>query len=186
MRLKMKKGKHRVEKKEKKNHLRKKVIVAAIIVITICGISSKIGTSLEKNISEEYAKDIYKFAYEGKEINLGEKYDSKILTDEVKYYEVKNGDNNIINKVHTFEKFEIATYSEDGEDKIETIYILSENLETKEGVKIGDSFEKMKEKYGEDFYNNEKTYTYTKEKTSINFIIIDNSIASIEYKYLVD
>lgn len=169
----------------------KKVIIAiimiAIIGVIIWGIEEvETEISLNKNnteIEEENTKDIYRFCYEGKIINLGEKYDNEKLEEEAKCYELNN---NIVNKIYTFKKFEITTYLQDGEDKIGSIYLLDESLETEEGIKIGDTFEKLKEKYGEDFYNMESTYTYKKEKTSINFIVIDNYVVSIEYKYLID
>lgn len=183
-----------IAKRAKKTKKIKKVIIAIIVIIAIGMIIWRIddtetGISLNKNntqTEEMNTKDVYQFYCDGKIINLGEEYDKEKLGEEITYYEIKEWSNDTINKVYVFEKYEITTYVEDGKDKIKSIYVLNEDLETEEGIKIGDTFEQMKEKYGEDFYNVETTYTYKKEKTSINFIIINDYIVSIEYQYLLD
>ena len=89
------------------------------------------------------------------------------------------------NFIYSYDEFEIETTIKDNVEKISTIYFTSDSLITNEGIKIGDSLNKMIEVYGNGYeVGNESIYTYRLNNTSIIFIMEDNKIISIQYNYL--
>ena len=54
-------------------------------------------------------------------------------------------------------------------------------VKTAEGLKIGDSFEKLTELYGNDYTVNGNIYKFTKDGTALSILIKNNKVNSIEY-----
>lgn len=54
-------------------------------------------------------------------------------------------------------------------------------VKTEEDVKITDSYNKMIEKYSDNYVREENMYKYIQGKTALKFIIENNIITSIEY-----
>ena len=90
-----------------------------------------------------------------------------------------------MDKIYTFDNYEIHTYPENSTDKVLSVYFLNDQVSTTEGVKIGDSMDKMVETYGDSYEQLETQYTYTKGLTQLKFIVENDVITSIEYNYNV-
>ena len=80
-----------------------------------------------------------------------------------------------LDKIYKYENYEITTYERDGKERIQSIYLLNDM------VKITDSYNKMIEKYSDNYVREENMYTYIQGKTALKFIIENNIITSIEY-----
>lgn len=80
-----------------------------------------------------------------------------------------------LDKIYKYENYEITTYERDGKERIQSIYLLNDM------VKITDSYNKMIEKYSDNYVREENMYTHIQGKTALKFIIENNIITSIEY-----
>ena len=177
--------------------MKKVGIVLAIIVIIALVVG---GVFLFTNQSEEATtggdtlnaaqetsntptEDVFTFEDNGKEIPLGAEYASLNLGEANDYYEVQSCAFDGMDKIYTFDHYEVHTYPEADTDKVLTVYFLDDQVSTTEGVKIGDSLDVMTENYGSDYEQLDTQYTYSKGQTQLKFIVENNVITSIEYTY---
>lgn len=86
-----------------------------------------------------------------------------------------------LDRIYKYENYEITTYERDGKERIQSIYLLNDMVKTEEDVKITDSYNKMIEKYSDNYVREENMYKYIQGKTALKFIIENNIITSIEY-----
>ena len=101
------------------------------------------------------------------------------------YYEVQSCAFDGMDKIYTFDNYEVHTYPDNGTDKVLSIYFLNDQVSTTEGVKIGDSLSSMLEVYGDGYEQLDTQYTYSKGLTQLRFIVENDVITSIEYNYNV-
>ncbi|MGL5085713.1 MAG: hypothetical protein ACRC68_08375 [Clostridium sp.] len=90
-----------------------------------------------------------------------------------------------LDKVYTYNSFEITTYPINNVDYIESIFLLDDTVKTPEGVCLYQTLEDMKKAYGENYEEVQGIYTYQKGKSKLSFMIKDNKITQIEYKAIV-
>ncbi len=87
-----------------------------------------------------------------------------------------------IDKIYTYNSFELDTYPLDGEDFVSSVLFKDDTVATMEGICIGDSAEKLAEAYGETSTEEDGKTVYCKDGIKLCFIIEDGCISSIEYK----
>lgn len=90
-----------------------------------------------------------------------------------------------IDKTYTYSGFELYTYPKNKVDYVSSIYILDESVSTKEGIHLGSALEEMTAAYGSDYKEDLGAYTYTKDKSTLTFIIDNGTVSSIEYVAIV-
>lgn len=163
------------------------LIVIVIIALIVVGVIFFSKNSSENSSSTEgtsqTAEDVFTFIDNGKAIPLGAEYSSLNLGEPKDYYEVQSCAFNGLDKIYIFENYEVHTYPDGDSDKVLSVYLINSNATTKEGIKIGDSFDAMVEAYGSDYEQLDTQYTYSKGLTQLKFIAEDNLISSIEYTY---
>ena len=76
---------------------------------------------------------------------------------------------------------EIETYKDDNEEKVYGFWFTTNKFNTNEGVRIGDTIEKMFYVYGNNYKKNNNVYTYKLNNSSLLFIIDNGIIKGIEY-----
>ncbi len=91
-----------------------------------------------------------------------------------------------MDKIYTYPGFDLYTYVKDGVDYVNSVYFLDASVSTPEGLRLGSSVEEMLAAYGDGYTEEYGVYTYTKEKTSLTFIITDGVVEAIEYLAVVD
>ena len=168
-------------------------IIVVVIVLAIIGVfvltnskqENKTTGATEPSISQE-SKDVYQFQAEDKTVQLGVDFASLNMPKEKDYAEMESCVFAGLDKEYTYDHYVISTYPEGETDKVKSVYFLDEEVQTAEGVKIGDTYERMVEVYGENYQNSDNQYTYEKEKTQIIFLIEDNVISQIEYNYVTE
>lgn len=173
------------------------LVIIIIIALIVGGIAFFTNQSEETSTSEDNlsatqessnsssTEDIFTFEDNGKVIPLGAEYDSLDLGEPQDYYEVQSCAFDGMDKIYTFEHYEVHTYPDADTDKVLTVYFLDDQVSTTEGVKIGDSIDVMLENYGSDYEQLDTQYTYSKGLTQLKFIVEDDVITSIEYNYNV-
>lgn len=103
------------------------------------------------------------------------------LGDPVSYYESPSCAFGDLDKVYTYNGFEIDTYSIDGKDYISAVILYDDTVSTEEGVCIGDTADKVREIYGSPDTEKDNGILFLKDDMKLCFIIQDNSVTSIQY-----
>ena len=86
-----------------------------------------------------------------------------------------------LDKIYTYNSFEIDTYPLQDQDLVSAIILKDDSVTTAEGICIGDSLEKLQETYGEGAQEN-GMLVYEKDGMKLCFILQDDNIISIEYR----
>lgn len=103
------------------------------------------------------------------------------LGEPVSYFEAASCAFEGLDKIYTYNGFEIDTYPAQDKDLVSAVILKDDSIATAEGVCIGDSLEKLQEVYGEAAQEN-GMLIYAKDGMKLCFIMQDDSIISIEYR----
>ncbi len=88
--------------------------------------------------------------------------------------------------VYYYSSFQITTHGMNGKEIITSIYLEDDTVNTKEGICIGDSAEKVLTAYGEkDASSTDNNYVFAKGDMTVSFIITDGTVSSILYSLTV-
>ncbi len=168
----------------------KKGIIIGIVVIVIAVIvgivmlnknnTPTVNESVEKN------KSSFSININNKKFNLGNNLSDLNLPETDEIYEIDSCAFEGKEKTYTYDNFEITTYPHDNKEEIISVYFLNSEMTTEEGIKIGDTVELMKEKYGENFNQADNSYVYTNGDTTLTFIVNNNLITNIEYDLIMN
>ena len=103
------------------------------------------------------------------------------LGDYKSYYEATSCALDGLDKIYTYDSFEIDTYPTDDVDYISAVILKDDLVSTAEGVCIGDSLNDVTAAYGEG--TEDSGYLiYEKDDMKLCFIISDDVVTSIEYQ----
>lgn len=86
-----------------------------------------------------------------------------------------------LDKIYSYSGFDLYTYPIESTDYVNSIYFIDDSVSTPEGIRLGSTVEDMLAAYGEDYEEEYGVYTYTKDKSTLSFIVTDGVIESIEY-----
>lgn len=173
--------------------MKKKVLIGIVIVLVVIGVieiavtmSNRPKTDKNKTQTAETTKDVYTFADGDKKAVLGEEFNKDAFGKEENYSEIASCAFEGLDRTYTYTDYEITTFPDGDKERVFSVYFLNENIQTQEGVKITDSFDKMKEVYGEPTNQQGNQYVYTKGKTNMEFIVEEDVITSIQYSYTAE
>ncbi len=130
------------------------------------------------------AKDVYVFDYKGVALqpNTDVAPALKALGEAQECFEAKSCAFDGMDKTYFYSGIELTTYPKsDKEDYISSIYFTDDSVSTKEGIYIGSTRQQLLDAYGDNYTSNGQAYTYTKEDTSIMFILEEDEVTSITY-----
>lgn len=162
----------------------KKIIKLSLLIPIILCLFTGCGNKEDFDSNKE--KDVYSFKYNDLEITPGEVFDKQQYAGYNDYVELPSCAFEDTDRAYTYDHYEITTYTLNKEERILSIYFLDTEISTTEGVSISDSVNKMLDVYGNNYEKNDNLYTYKKEDTSINFIVENDIIVSIEYSYEIE
>lgn len=178
--------------------MKRKVFIAILAVTFIlsgCGEKEKVITGEDNKDSSQVqavdnkvdnsakAKKGYVFKTGNIEIEIEAEAKPYIdaLGEPKSYYEAPSCAFGDLDKIYTYNGFEINTFSTDGKDYVSTIILNDDSVSTKEGIFIGDSADKVKEIYGTDMQENDNAIVYKKGNMKLCFFIEDDVVESIQY-----
>ena len=175
--------------------------LVASMFLTACGgseekvISGEVNNVVTENAETEEAQaetvqedqaDVngYAFVSEGVSIEIDGEAQTYIdaMTAPVSVYESPSCAFGDLDKIHTYNGFEMDTYSLEGVDYVSAIIFLDDSVTTVEGVGIGNTVEDVKAAYGEPTAEESTILTYEKDEMKLCFLIKDNSVVSVEYR----
>ena len=86
-----------------------------------------------------------------------------------------------LDKIYSYSGFDLYTYPIKNVDYVNSVYFTDDSVSTPEGIRIGSSEADMLAAYGDQYTEEYGVYTYTKEKSTLSFIITDGVVDSVEY-----
>lgn len=106
----------------------------------------------------------------------------EILGEPTDYFESESCAFQGMDKVYTFASFVINTYPQDGQDKIMSIYLMDDTVETAEGAYIGMHADEIIALYGEPTKTAESSATWEKGGCALAFLYdADGCVSAITY-----
>ena len=176
--------------------MNKKILIVVLILVVVVIGAIEIGVTMmnkggnannsQAQQSEQATQEEgFSFSYNGMDFEPGKEFSREKFGQELSYSEIESCAFEGLDKTYTYEHYEITSCPEAGKENIYSIYFLDESVSTKEGVSLGDSYDKMIQTYSDNFKNQDNQYTYSKGKTSIDFIVENGVITSIQYNYVV-
>jgi len=90
-------------------------------------------------------------------------------------------------RIFSYPGIQIYTYPKDGADHIHTIGFFDDSVVTTEGkIRLGTNIQSVFDTYGNDYRYETGMYTFTRGKTVLEFLVNDDNIIGITYRYLLD
>lgn len=108
------------------------------------------------------------------------------LGDPVEYFEAASCAFQGLDKIYTYNGFEINTYPKDNKDYISTVYFLDDSVATDKNIYLGSTLDEVLAAYGEDYTEENGEYTYVLGQTKLCILVEEDSVTSITYKAVVD
>ncbi len=149
------------------------------MILFLCGCE-------KSNTPDTQPLDLYAFKNGDMVISLGSEFSREKYGQELEYSEIPSCAFEGLDKTYRYSHYEITTVPAENKDIIYSIYFLDAEVTTKEGIRISDTLEKLLEVYGKNYEQKSGKYVYTKGNTSIEFLVENDIILSIEYVFLID
>lgn len=89
-----------------------------------------------------------------------------------------------MDKIYTYEGFELGTYPVKGKDCISSIYFTDSTVSTQEGIKIGSTYDEMVKAYGDGYKEEFGVYRYTLGETELSVYTTKKIVDAIEYQII--
>ena len=146
----------------------KKIVLLIISLLILCGCNNKEKTIYEYYVTVDDVDIKVNVLFEFLKVTLNNYNDIKYT----------DGSDNII---YSYNDIEIETYLDDEAERVKSFWFTSNKYNTNEGIRIGDSVDKMIYVYGDKYYYDNNTYTYKLNNSSLSFIVENDIIKGIEY-----
>ena len=100
--------------------------------------------------------------------------------DDYEYFESASCAGQGLSKIYTFKggSFTVSTNPVGDEDSISSIALFDDTVATAEGIYIGQTVDDVKSAYGEPDTATEKTLTYIKGSSELEFVVDDNNVVT--------
>lgn len=170
--------------------IKRLVMTAVIMVMSIgllaCGEDGRNTAAGKENQSQNQKPEERGYVFEngGTAIEIDTKvdiYTSKLGEPKGGYYEAKSCAFDGLDKFWYYDGFTIQAYQKDGVDLVYMVSLTDDTVKTKEGVKIGDTKDKMTSVYGSGCKVDGNMYLYESGNMMLEFNIKDDIIISIAY-----
>ena len=129
----------------------------------------------------------YAFSYNGTviEVDADAAPILAVLGDPVSYFEAQSCAFEGMDKMYTYNSFELDTYPNGSKDYVSTVILKDDSVATAEGICIGDSREKLLQAYPDGGKEEDGMIVYEKGNMRLCFIIKGDEVVSIEYRSTV-
>lgn len=129
----------------------------------------------------------YAFSYNGTviEVDADAAPILAVLGDPVSYFESQSCAFEGMDKMYTYNSFELDTYPNESKDYVSTVILKDDSVATAEGICIGDSREKLLQAYPDGGKEEDGMIVYEKGNMRLCFIIKGDEVVSIEYRSTV-
>lgn len=133
-------------------------------------------------VAEENPEREYAFLYEGTQLLPGDPFDPTALPEAEGIYEAPSCAIAGMDIVYRYDGFEITAMDDGTGAVLYSVYFLSPELETPEGLHIGDSEETVLSLYGEAAGTQDGAWVWTGNQSQLILILNSGTVSSIEYR----
>ena len=177
------------------------IIIAAMLLLAGCGneattiddtgkdgITQAPGTNDISGGEGEAVSEGYRFETDGITIpmNVDVAPILAALGESQEYFEAESCAFHGLDKIYTYNGFEINTYPNGDKDYIASVYFLDDSVTTEEGIYLGSALDDVVAAYGEDYREESGEYTYTLGESRLSFIVEEDSVTAITYSAIVE
>lgn len=103
------------------------------------------------------------------------------LGEPVSYFEAASCAFQGLDKVYTYNHYEIDTYPDGDDDRISSIILKDDLIATPEGLSIGMTKADMENAYGTGYETNGNMCVYTKDGMHLSILVENDAVTSIQY-----
>ncbi|MPW26754.1 hypothetical protein GC105_13260 [Alkalibaculum sp. M08DMB] len=165
--------------------MKKLSLLLMICIVFLAGCSG--GEDVETNKNEVIEPTGYVFEDKGVTIAMhaeAEEIIKKMTA--IDYFEAESCAFQGMEKIYTYNGYELHTYELDGVDRVATVMLLDDSVSTKEGIYLYSTLEDVIEAYGDKYTENLGVYTYELDDSKISFMVENEEVISIEYIAIAD
>ena len=125
------------------------------------------------------------FSYMGQNLIMGAALDISTLPEPESVYEAPSCAIEGTDLVYGYGSFELGAFDDGSGPVISSVYFLSPDAVTAEGLMLGDQLSRMIELYGANYEQVGTAYTYRQEDTVLSIIVQNDVVIAIEYRLLM-
>lgn len=103
------------------------------------------------------------------------------LGEPASYYEAESCAFKGLDKIFTYNDFQIETYPQGERDLVSLILFKTDAIATPEGIYVGSPEEELMDAYGRDYTEERGMIVYEKNGMKLCFIVTDGAVSSIQY-----
>lgn len=162
-------------------------IVCVVLSLGACAQQSSEVTPTNPNMGNPGDPEAYYFTYNGTEIRLNGDMEVILnaLGEPKKYTEETSCAFVGLDKTYSYDSFVIQTYPDNGKDYVYQFWFLDDMVKTPEGVKIGDTQAAVEAAYGTEGYNGRNAYIFKLKNYTMNIVLKDGVVSSIQYSIAI-
>lgn len=108
------------------------------------------------------------------------------LGEPLEYFEAPSCAFQGMEKIYTYNSFEITSYELDGKDCVLAIVLLDDTVATKKGIHLYASLDDLIKVYGDNYKESFGLYEYEEGISRLSFFVEDNKVTSIEYTLVTE
>lgn len=135
--------------------------------------------------SDEDADELkgYVFTADGMDMAMDMEMEDVLakLGEPVSYFEAASCAFQGLDKVYTYNHYEIDTYPDGDDDRISSIILKDDLIATPEGLSIGMTKADMENAYGTGYETNGNMCVYTKDGMHLSILVENDAVTSIQY-----
>ena len=135
--------------------------------------------------SDEDADELkgYVFTADGMDMAMDMEIEDVLakLGEPVSYFEAASCAFQGLDKVYTYNHYEIDTYPDGDDDRISSIILKDDLIATPEGLSIGMTKADMENAYGTGYETNGNMCVYTKDGMHLSILVENDAVTSIQY-----
>ncbi|MCF0229396.1 MAG: hypothetical protein HUJ76_06855 [Parasporobacterium sp.] len=177
-------------------------LVLAAAALTACGNSGSSDKKTETTAAETTAAQAettaaeaqaapagkFSVSYKGAVINMKDDAAPILaaLGEPKSYTEEKSCAFDGLDKNYVYNSIILTTYPDGDKDRINSAVLMDDTVSTTDGICIGDSKEKVEEKYGADSYDGINAYIMTDGTATLTIIMENDKVASIQYTQVTE
>lgn len=120
------------------------------------------------------------------ELMVGTAFDPSALPEANSVYEIPSCAFEGTDNVYSYDAFEITAFHNGTEEIIYSVYLMSPDVTTPEGLALGDPLERVLELYGENYEQSGTAYNYCQQDAMLSILVQGDAVISIEYRWLYE
>jgi hypothetical protein len=173
------------------------LVIAVMLVFTGCGNkeTTKQGNdeaagSTTNNTEESSGTTTEGFTFEYNEVSIPMNVDAapivEALGESVDYFEAASCAFQGLDKIYSYNGFELGTYPNGDKDFISYVTLLDDSVSTDKGVYVGSALEEVTTAYGKEYTVEGSSYVYRLGESKISFIVEEDTVTQITYSAIVE